>query len=86
MCIKRRLIHLIIITQFLSPTDPPVGEYDDVPVGEFNGLRDAVGFTAVVDVAGHATRHGGVDHSVVVEAEHVDASVLALVSLFPQVC
>ena len=78
--------YLVIITQFFSPTDPPVGKNDDVPIGELNGFCDAVWFTAVVDVAGDASSHRGVDHSIVVEAEHVDPSVLTLVSLFSQVC
>ena len=78
--------YLVIITQFFSPTDPPVGKYDDVPIGELNGFCDAVWFTAVVDVTGDASRHRGVDHSIVVKAEHVDPSVLTLVSLLPQVC
>ena len=79
-------VKLVIITQFFSPTDPPVGKYDNVPISELNGFGDAVWFTAVVDVAGYASRHRGVDHSIVVKAEHVDPSVLTLVSLLPQVC
>ena len=75
--------HLIIVTQFFPPTDSPVGEDDDVPVGELHGLCDAVRFAAVVDVARYAARHRSVHHAVIVKAEHVDASVLALVSLLP---
>ena len=35
-----------------------------------------VGTAGVVDVTGRAARHGGVDHRVVVDAEHVHTTVL----------
>ena len=68
--------HLIIIAEFLPPADPPVSKDDDVPVRQLHRLRHAVGLAAVVDVPGHPSGQGGVHYPVVVQTEHVDASVL----------
>ena len=54
-------------------------------VGQLHGLGDTVGVAAVVDVPGHAPRHGGVHHPVVVQPEHVDATVLILVVLLSDI-
>ena len=78
--------HLVIVRKLLAPVDPPGREDDDVGVGDVDGLGDTVGVAAVVDISGHAPRHGGVHHPVIVQAEHVDASVLILVMLLSDVC
>ena len=77
--------NLVVIGQLLAPVNPPGREDDDVGVRELHGLGDAVGVAAVVDVPGHAPGHGGVHHPVIVQPEHVDASVLVLVPLLADV-
>ena len=79
------LAHLVIVRELLAPVDPPGGEDDDVGVRDVDGLGDAVGVAAVVDVPGHAPGHGGVHHPVIVQPEHVDASVLVLVVFLPHI-
>ena len=78
--------NLVVIGQLLAPVNPPGREDDDVGVRELHGLGDAVGVAAVVDVPGHAARHGRVHHPLVIQAEHVDTSVLILVVLLAEVC
>ena len=78
--------HLVIVRKLLAPVDPPGREDDDVGVGDVDGLGHTVGIAAVVDVSGHAPRHRGVHHPVIVQAEHVDASVLVLVVFLSDVC
>ena len=56
-----------------------------MPVCKLHSFRDTVGVTAVVDVSGDTARHGGVNHSVVVQSEHVDTAVLRLVSLLSNI-
>lgn len=66
-------------TYLLSSRDSGFREDDDldVPV-DLDRLGDAVGVAAVVDVPGEASLQRRVDHAVLVEAEHVDPTILRM--------
>ena len=81
------VVELVVVGELLAAADPPVSKDDDVEVAvDFDDLGDAIGVARVVDVPGHVARHGGVENSVVVKPEHVDAAVLLGVALLPDVC
>ena len=64
-------------THLLSFGDATAGDDDDLALLlKVHHFSHAVGTAGVVDVTGRATRHGGVDHRVVVDAEHVHTTVL----------
>merc|ERR1719245_41177 len=78
-------IKLVIIRELLSSVYPPGSKDDDVSVRQLYSLGHTVGVAAVVDVPRHAPRHGGVHHPLIIQPEHVDAAVLVLVVLLPDV-
>ena len=64
-------------THLLSFGDATAGDDDDLTLLlKVHHFSHAVGTAGVVDVTGRAARHGGVDHRVVVNAEHVHTTVL----------
>lgn len=69
-------------TDLLSPCYSPFCDNDDLAVLlEGDNFGNTVGVAGVVDIAGWASTHGGIDHLVVVYSEHVYASVLFVVLL-----
>lgn len=71
-------------THLFASGDPPAGKDDDPQIAlDFDGLGDAVGPARVVDVTGQSAAQGGVDDSLLVQSEHVNAAVGRLVALLP---
>lgn len=80
-------IKLIVIAELLPLLDSSAGADDDfVSSLKSDHLSHAVGRTRMVDVPCRASRQGGVDDVVVVNAEHVHATVLRLIELLLPVC
>lgn len=75
-------IKLVVVRQLLSLRDPAAGNDDNLVffVKCYN-FGDTVGSTGVVGVASRAPGQSGIDHLLVVDAEHVDPPVLELVDL-----
>ena len=63
-----------------------IGENYDVQIAvNFDGFGDAIRVARVIDVAGHAAAHRGVQDPLIVQAEHVDTAVLRLILFLSQV-
>jgi len=75
-------IKLVVVGQLFSLGDPATGNDDNLVffVKCYN-LCNTVGGTGMVDVASWATGQSGINHLLVVDAEHVDPTVLRLVDL-----
>ena len=80
------VVKLVIVGKLFAAIDPPVCENDNVQVTiDFHDFGDAVGVARVVDVPSHVAGHGGVQHAIVVEPEHVDSAILFGVMLLANV-
>lgn len=70
-------VELVVVGQLFTAVNPPLGENDDAQFSlDLHGLRDAVRVTRMVDVAGQTAGQCRIDHAVLVQAEHVDATIL----------